>query len=57
MEFEIYIPDAMEMVASWEIAPEDFPQAVNDQARLMAGQGLEPSLDNAMPSPYAALRF
>jgi hypothetical protein len=37
MQFEDYIPDALEMVSSWNIAEEDFAQAVNDQARLMAG--------------------
>ena len=31
MDFEDYIPDALEMVSAWKIEPEDIPQAVNDQ--------------------------
>ena len=37
MNFEDYIPDAIEAVMAWELYEEDFAQAVNDQARLMAG--------------------
>ena len=31
-----YILDALEMVSAWDIPDEDFAQAVNDQAMLMA---------------------
>jgi hypothetical protein len=34
---EDYIQDALEMVSAWDLPDEDFAQAVNDQARLMAG--------------------
>ena len=37
MHIEDYIPDALEMVSAWDIPDEDFTDAVNDQARLMAG--------------------
>jgi len=37
MQFEDYIPDALEMVSAWDISDEDFADAVNAQARLMAG--------------------
>jgi len=37
MDYENYILDALEMVMAWELPEEDIPQAVNDQARLMAG--------------------
>ena len=37
MHIEDYIPDAIEMVSTWEISPDEFADAVNDQARLMAG--------------------
>lgn len=58
MIHEHYINDALEIVSTWEMIPEqDFARAVNDQARLMAGQGLELRLDDDLPSPYAALRF
>jgi len=32
-----YILQALEMVSAWNIPDEDFAQAVNDQAMLMAG--------------------
>ena len=37
MHIEDYIPEAIEMVSAWDIPDEDFADAVNDQARLMAG--------------------
>ena len=57
MDYEYYIPDALEMVSAWEISEEDFSHTVNDQARLMAGMNLELSSDLPTCSPYAALRF
>lgn len=55
--YEDYIPDALEMVSAWEVSPEEFSQAVNEQARIMAGLYLEPSSDSALTSPYVPLRF
>jgi hypothetical protein len=57
MDYESYINDAMDIVSAWEIPEEDFAQAVNDQALLMAGMNLEPSSDLPSCSPYASLRF
>ena len=57
MNYEDYIADALDMVSAWDLPESEFTDAVNAQAKLMAGQGLEYILDNAMPSPYAALRF
>ncbi|MEN8108275.1 MAG: hypothetical protein ABFS22_09735 [Pseudomonadota bacterium] len=37
MHIEDYIPDALELVSAWDIPDEDFADAVNGQARLMAG--------------------
>ncbi len=37
MHTEDHIPDALEMVCAWDIPDEDFADAVNAQARLMAG--------------------
>ena len=37
MQFEDYIPDALEMVSAWDIPDEHLADAVNAQARLMAG--------------------
>jgi len=37
MDYENYILDALEMVMAWELPEEEFADAVNDQARLMAG--------------------
>jgi hypothetical protein len=37
VHIEDYILDAIEMVSAWGIPDEDFTDAVNAQARLMAG--------------------
>ncbi len=37
MNYEDYIPDALEMILAWNLDEEDLADAVNDQARLMAG--------------------
>ena len=34
---EDYIVEALELVSAWDIPDEDFAEAVNAQARLMAG--------------------
>ena len=34
---EDYIADALEIVSAWNVPDEDFADAVNAQARLMAG--------------------
>ena len=57
MDFEDYLQDATDLVDAWEISDEGFPQAVNDQARLMAGMDLEPTADSFSVSPYLPLRF
>ena len=57
MNIEDYIPDAIEMVSAWELDPLEFDQAVNDQARLMAGMVLEPRYDILEILPHASLRF
>jgi ferredoxin len=57
MNYEDYIADALDMVSAWEVPEEDFAQIVNDQARLMCGTNLEPSIDLQLSPPYAVLRF
>jgi hypothetical protein len=37
MNIENMILDAVEIVSAWDLPEEDFAQAVNDQAKLMAG--------------------
>jgi len=37
MYYQDYLTDALELVSAWDIPDEDFAQAVNDQAKLMAG--------------------
>ena len=37
MNIENYILDALELVSAWNIPDEDFADAVNDHAMLMAG--------------------
>jgi hypothetical protein len=57
MEYQDYLQDAIDLVDAWEIPEEDFPKAVNDQARLMCGLALEPSIYNPTELPFASLRF
>jgi len=51
------IYDVIAMVEAWDLPEEVFPQAVNDQARIMAGLDLEPSTSIPSSDPYAALLF
>ena len=37
MFIEDYIPEAIEMISAWEIPEEELVDAINAQARLMAG--------------------
>ena len=37
MNYENYILDAIEIVGAWDIPEEDLADAINEQARLMAG--------------------
>jgi hypothetical protein len=37
MQFEDYILEALEMVSAWDLSDQEFADAVNAQARLMAG--------------------
>ena len=57
MNIEDYICDALDTVSAWELPEEEFAQAVNDQARLMCGMNLEPSIALPPQSPYVSLRF
>ena len=50
MTYENYIAEALEVVAAWELPPEAFAQAVNDQAKIMAGTDLDPWHD--LPQDY-----
>jgi len=56
-QFVDYLQDAIDLVDAWQIPEEDFAQAVNDQARLMCGLALEPSIYNPTELPFASLRF
>jgi len=38
MYYEDYLPEAIDTVLAWDIPEKDFAQAVNNQARLMAGE-------------------
>ena len=57
MTMEDYLEDALAQVNSWELPEEDFAQAVNDQARLMAGIQFGASTDIPATNPYATLHF
>ncbi|EED30561.1 hypothetical protein NOR53_628 [gamma proteobacterium NOR5-3] len=50
MTYEDYIAEALEIVSAWEVPPEAFARAVNDQAKIMAGTDLDPWHD--LPQDY-----
>ncbi|MEH6517805.1 MAG: hypothetical protein V7742_14060 [Halioglobus sp.] len=58
-QFENCIELALEQVESWsdDLTPEQFSQAVNDQARLMAGIDLEVRDASLAVQLHATLRF
>jgi hypothetical protein len=37
MEYEDYIPEALDLVLAWDLPEDALADAVNEQARLMAG--------------------
>ena len=45
MHTEDYILDALEMVSTWDVPEEDLADAVNAQARLMAGLNTDEFLE------------
>jgi hypothetical protein len=53
MNYEAYIPEALELVSAWEIPLEDFAQVVNDQARIMAGTDTDLAYVEYFDDPYA----
>ena len=57
MNYQIYIPEALEIVSAWEIEPEDFAQVVNDQARIMAATDLDLIASADFDNPYWPLQF
>ena len=57
MTYEDYIAEALQIVEAWELPPEAFAQAVNDQAKIMAGTDLDPCYDlhqDYLDSPHYA---
>jgi hypothetical protein len=45
MNYENYILDAIEIVGAWDIPEEELADAINEQARLMAGDNHDEYLD------------
>ena len=37
MDYEDYIPEALDLVLAWDLPEDTLAQAVNEQAKLMAG--------------------
>ena len=57
MDIEDYIQQALEQVEAWDLPPEQFSQAVNDQARLMAGIELDIGDASLAIRFHSTLRF
>jgi hypothetical protein len=56
-QIENCIQEALTQVEAWDLPPEQFCQAVNDQARLMSGIDLEHRDTTLGTSGNATLRF
>ena len=54
---ENYLIEAMQLVDAWEIPASEYPEAVQAQARIMAGLHLEPSWETPLDNPYQPLLF
>ena len=54
---EDYIQDALEIVSAWDLPDDELPDAVNAQARLMAGIPLDYTAPTVLPNPYLTLQF
>ena len=46
MNIESYILDALEIVSSWDLPEEELADAINEQARLMAGEDHDQFLES-----------
>ena len=44
MDYEDYIAEALELVLAWDLPEDALAEAVNEQAKLMAGYHAEDSL-------------
>ena len=56
-DYTLYLADAIELCDSFEIPESDWAEAVNSQARLMAGMELEPCFEIPAVDPYTPLQF
>ena len=57
MDYQHYIADALEQVSAWEIPEEDFANAANNQAKIMAMTDIELSGFDDFASPYTPFQF
>ncbi|MBK6288434.1 MAG: hypothetical protein IPF49_12520 [Gammaproteobacteria bacterium] len=54
---EDYLQDAFEIVSAWDLPDDELPDAVNAQARLMAGILLDHMPLAPCTNPYLTLQF
>ena len=55
MNPEDYLNDALLIVSSWDLPDDEFIEAVNDQARLMAGIDFDSSWGFHVETPHSSL--
>jgi hypothetical protein len=53
MNYEDYIADALELCSAWNLVDDELADAVNDQARLMAGVDFDDGWGLHIEAPYA----
>jgi hypothetical protein len=54
---EDYLRDAFDLVSAWDLPDDQLPDAVNAQARLMAGIPLDHMPLPPCTNPYLTLQF
>jgi hypothetical protein len=56
-DYEDYLTLAVELVSPWDLPDDEFAEAVNAQARLMAGIPLDHTVQEPLPSPSIPQQF
>jgi len=52
MYYEDYLPEAINTVLAWDLSEKEFAQAINNQARLMAGEYFDDIWVHEPEDPY-----
>ncbi|KHF25249.1 hypothetical protein [Solemya velum gill symbiont] len=54
MNYQDYLSDALELLSAWNLPDDEFTDAVNDQAKLMAGYDFDETWGMHVDNPYSS---